>query len=215
MSQPSINLKLCAICKTKRDRNGLTQTSASEDNCKLISDGSVKLDDGILDGFSENERTQFKYHPSCFRTYKLKIQRNDRKKRHTDKDSQGTISKESNDDNVVQSRPKRKKSTSIPKGLPEMKEKGLTKKKEKPCIICNFFKHKGDNNRWRLCEATSISLFLQAKKFRNDDVHIRTIFLETHEHVTAEDILSQKLHGDIYSAVSKERKRIVGLRRSS
>ena len=60
----------CAICKKKKGR-----LSTTTENCKRICDGSDLLSDGILNGFSDDEKTKFMYHTSCLSAYKLKIQR--------------------------------------------------------------------------------------------------------------------------------------------
>ena len=39
---------------------------------------------------------------------------------------------------------------------------------EKPCIICNQIKSRGDTKRLRICEATRANLFLSAIKFNKD-----------------------------------------------
>ena len=44
---------------------------------------------------------------------------------------------------------------------------------EKPCIICNQMKSRGDTKRLRICEATRANLFLSVIKFNKDVVYIR------------------------------------------
>ena len=71
---------------------------------------------------------------------------------------------------------------------------------EKPCIICNQVKHQGDNKKYRICEVKCAKQFLSAKRFFNNDVHRRTILLETHGDVFAAVFYHKKmlesLHGD-------------------
>ena len=49
--------------------------------------------------------------------------------------------------------------------------------KEKPCIICNQSKYKGDTKRWRMREEVRGKIFQAAKNFNNDEVSARCILL--------------------------------------
>ena len=40
--------------------------------------------------------------------------------------------------------------------------------REKPCIVCNHVKSKGDSQRWRLSEKKRAKIFISAYKFNKD-----------------------------------------------
>ena len=68
----------------------------------------------------------------------------------------------------------------------------FTSYKEKPCIICNKIKHKGDSNRIRVCGRRSAQQLLSATRFFKDDVHTKCVLLECPGDVFAENILYRK-----------------------
>ena len=48
--------------------------------------------------------------------------------------------------------------------------------REKPCIICNHVKSKGDSHRWRLSEKKRAQLFISAYKFNKDCIYTRCLY---------------------------------------
>ena len=63
---------------------------------------------------------------------------------------------------------------------------------EKPCIICNQMKYRGDTKRLRICEATRANLFLSVIKFYKDVVYIRWALIEKLGDVYAADVMYHK-----------------------
>ena len=61
--------------------------------------------------------------------------------------------------------------------------------KEKPCIVCNQIKCKGDTKRYRISEDNRAKGLLRAATFNKDSVHTRIIFLKTIGDVFAEDVM--------------------------
>ena len=61
--------------------------------------------------------------------------------------------------------------------------------KEKPCVICNKMKMKGDVQWHRVCEAKRAKKLLSAMRFFKDEVSDRCILLETSGDVFAADIM--------------------------
>ena len=63
---------------------------------------------------------------------------------------------------------------------------------EKPRIICNQMKSRGDTKRLRICEATRANLFLSVIKFYKDVVYIRWALIEKLGDVYAADVMYHK-----------------------
>ena len=63
---------------------------------------------------------------------------------------------------------------------------------EKPCIICNQMKSRGDTKRLRICEATRANLFLSAIKFNKDVVYTHCALIEKPGDVYAADVMYHK-----------------------
>ena len=63
---------------------------------------------------------------------------------------------------------------------------------EKPCIICNQLKYRGDTKILRISEARRASLFLSAIKFNKDEVFARCILLGIPGDIFAANIMYHK-----------------------
>ena len=61
--------------------------------------------------------------------------------------------------------------------------------REKPCIICNHIKLKGEIKRWRISEYSRAKKFLAAANFNKDDVYTRCVLMHNLGDVYAADVM--------------------------
>lgn len=174
----SQDLSKCIICQKAKDNKGSDKLTSTEKGRRIVIDCSVLLKDDILEGIQENEYEQIKYHVNtCYSRYKRLKERTEIK---VDIVEEETAESTSSLDNQNENRPKRRKLSMC------------TPPAEKPCIVCNHIKSKGDNRRFRICEVTRAHLFLSAIKFNKDDVYTRCILFENFGDVYAADVMYHK-----------------------
>ena len=168
----------CVICQQAKKKNEIT-LSTTPDGIKKIIDASNVLKDGLLDGLTENEKQNIRYHRlNCYCPYVLKASRTSKEKQQESQSesSTSTCMQVSNSD--ISTRTTRSSTMVSP---PE--------NANTVCVICNHVKHKGVTSLHRIAEHSRASIFLAAYQFNKDDVYRRCIFLKTTGDIYAADIM--------------------------
>ena len=130
----------------------------------------------MLNGLSEIEYNDIKYHVNtCYPRYIRCRERSESKIVSAPVDISFESTPGSSKDLEVRAK-RRKLVTTQSSTLPH----------EKPCVVCNKIKSKGESKRLRICEKGRANLFLSAIKFNKDDVQTRCIL--------------QKIPGEIFTA---------------
>ena len=176
-----IDLSKCIICRQSK-KKGENALSSSAKGVQKVIETSTKLNDGLLDGLTAEQKQKIQYHgKSCYCTYVLKGSRSTEKVPDDQEDSTQDISCLEVD--VSEPRTLRSASLSSPEG-------------RKVCIICNQAKNKGEIELSRICENKRAATFLAALKFNKDAVYTRCVFFKTVGDIYAADI---KYHSNCMS----------------
>ena len=170
-----VNLMRCLICQKIKDDKKIAKLTSTDDGRKVIADTSNILQDGLVTRIDENMRSGIKYHLSCYKTYKNKGERQiaNQQKRKNEKEPDEEDSQLSLP--VIRAKRSRVRLSSDPT--------------EKPCIICNYVKYKGEIQRFRITTPGRAESLLKATRFNKDEVHTRMIFLTTIGDVFANDVM--------------------------
>ena len=173
-------LSRCIICQKIQDNNGSKKLTSTEKGRKCIISCSEHLEDDLMHGLLEIEYNDIKYHVNtCYPRYIRCRERSESKiESATDEISIQSTPCSSKDPEV---RAKRRKIVQSPT-LPH----------EKPCVICNQIKFKGESKRLRISEKRRANLFLSAIKFNKDDVQTRCILHNTAGDIFAADVMYHK-----------------------
>ena len=178
------NLSKCILCQQSKKKNESVLTTTPAGVEKII-DASSKLNDGLLDGLTEGQRKDIKYHrTNCYSPYILRGSRVSNDVVSTPQDNEETSTTACLEIDVSE-QPRATRSASLASPV----EKDLT---QKPCEICHQMKYKGDTSRFRVSEHQRATRFLAALKFNKDDVHRRLIFCESVGDIFAADVMYHK-----------------------
>ena len=172
VKEKKLNLQKCVICQNAKDKRGDKKLTSTEKGRQTFMECSKALQDNLFGELNLNELNDINYLVNtCYPSY-VKL-----RKRAENKDIKHQAC---NDDHAEEgiARDQRAKRRKIE----------FTSVKEKPCIICDKMKHKGDNNKIRVCERRSAQKLLSATRFFKDDVHTRCVLLESPGDVFAADI---------------------------
>ena len=142
------------------------------------------MKDNLLEGIQESDHDKVQYHVNtCYPRY-LRLKERAEKRVIIEEPGPSTtsifFSPESQQ--ITENRPKGRKLEATVCMPPA----------EKPCIVCNHKKSKGDSRRFRTCEARRACLFLFAIKFNKEAVYTRCALLESCGDVYAADIMYHK-----------------------
>ena len=172
-----IDLSLSFFCQREKDSTGKSRLASTEAGRACVIETSNLLQDGKISDLSDNDLNSIQYHArTCHSSYKKKGERYKKEQLKTSQ-KRATDTPISSPLSSPTCRPKRSKplKTSDPKN--------------KPCIVCDQMKCKGETERHRISEADLASNFLKATLFNKDAVYIRTIFLKTVPDVFKEDVI--------------------------
>ena len=155
-------IRVCVLCKS----SGSKKLYGTDSGRQQLKDASAILNDGLI----VEKENLFLYHLPCYRPYIL------RAKRIPQLLSGTSLQENSNDTENLQARkrtPRSRKSDVLPTA----------------CIICNHSKHKNETKLYRICESGRAQQFLEATKFRLDEVFERISTLSDVSSVLASDIM--------------------------
>ena len=173
------DLRLCIICQNVKDCKGCDKLTSTENGRDNIITASRLLQYNYLINIIDTELKNIKYHVNtCYARYQKTKQRFSTKKLIFPSPPGSSKDVQSPDCEI--NRPKRRK-------ILDNKEP-----REKPCIICNQIKCKGDIRKLRICEPRRAKQLLTAVKFNNDDVYTRCILYKTIGDVFAADLVYHK-----------------------
>ena len=178
-SKSCLDLNKCVICKKVKDSSGNKKLTSTDKGRTTLIECSNVLNDDLFTDLQINELCQIKYHVStCYGRYVKLTER-------------------------IKSSPVVFESHVVKSPVPEQRAKRRKlEETEKVCIICDQKKCKGDEKKFRISEANQAKKFLSAINFFKDDVHRRSILLETVGDVFAADIMyhrncMRKLHNQV------------------
>ena len=136
------------------------------------------LKDYLLEGIPNRNYDEIKYHVNtCYPCY---VRSRDRFEKKTEIDEIEDLNDEPGPStSLTENRPKRRTVSNVNFTLPS----------EKPCIICNQMKSRGDTKMLRISEARRARLFLSAIKFNKDEVFTQCILLGSSGDIFAADIM--------------------------
>ncbi|XP_057301781.1 uncharacterized protein LOC130636171 isoform X1 [Hydractinia symbiolongicarpus] len=162
------DLTKCIICQKKQDNKGNKKLTSTENGRNAIFNCSKSLNDDLLKEIPLSQYDDINYHVNtCYPRYVRS------KERFESRNETATSTED------LEVKPKRKKSNvSSPPPLAE-----------KPCVICNHIKFKGDLKRFRICEIRRANSFLSAIKFNKDAVYDRCVLLKCPGDIFAADIV--------------------------
>ena len=174
------SLEKCIICQKINDNKGDTKLTSTVKGRNVIVECSTISKDDLLDGIEDYEK--IKYHVNSYYARYVSSKKRAEKRK--------TLSQEPNSADTGKlieplsptTRPKKRKSNdaeNIPSSSP----------RDKPCIVCNQMKSKGETKRYRICESRRASRFLAAIKFNKDIVYTRCSYMETITRVFAADVM--------------------------
>ena len=167
------NINLCITCQ----KNKATEKLSSTDNGrKKLLTASKILKDELFDKFNDNNILSLTYHCSCYKTYILRAERQNKNKLAEISSAENNSLEHETKDGTEPKVKRRKSQDNAPK----------------ICIICQQQYMHRDNKLFRLCETDRANLFISATRFNLDDVYTRTSFYDTKEQLFAADILSHK-----------------------
>lgn len=171
------DISKCIICQKLKDNKGNEKLTSTEKGRSVIIECSKILNDELLEGITDNQYENIKYHVNtCYQRYLRSKERSEKKIK--------TLPI-GNETSKSESRVKRIKLMGA--------EHNSIPPEDKPCIICNQMKSKGDTKRLRICEATRANLFLSAIKFNKDIVFTRCALIQNTGDVFAADVMYHKL----------------------
>ena len=166
-------LELCLICQRVKDSKGCAKLTSTDDGRKVIIDTSEKLDDGLVANIKPIEQGRIQYHvKTCYSKYKKQGERHEKAQKRNAEDEPEVSPVTS-----PVTRAKRAKSIVSPEP------------KDKPCIICNFVKHQGELQRFRIESPEVANRMLKAVNFNKDIVHTRMIFMKEIGDIFANDVM--------------------------
>ena len=175
-NKPDVNK--CIFCQKVKDGQGNKKLTETADGQHKIINTSKELKDNILSNLSENELKNVKYHArTCYASYLMSKRR--ASKRQTQSPPSGYSSECSTP--ATDKRANRSRNSTDSSSVPCPGEK--------PCIICNHVKLKGEIKRWRVGEYSRAKQFLAAGKFNKDDVYTRCVLMHNPGDVYAADVM--------------------------
>ena len=162
------DVKKCIICQKNKDNKGNAKLKSTEKERESIINCSSYLKNDLLEGIPNRNYDEIKYHVStCYTRY---VRSRERFERKTEIAQIEDLNDEPGPSTTfTENKPKRRRVSDVNFTLPL----------EKPCIICNQMKSRGDTKILRISEARRASLFLPAIKFNKAEVFTHCILLES------------------------------------
>ena len=167
----------CIICQKNKDKGNadLASTEKGRENC------SSCLKDDLLEGIPNRNYDEIKYHVNtCYPRYVRSSKRFEKKTEIAQ--IEDLIDELGPSTSFTQNKPTRRRVSDVNFTLPS----------EKPCIICNHMKSRGDTKILRISEARRASLFLSAIKFNKDEVFTQCILLGSPGDIFVADVMYHK-----------------------
>ena len=179
------DISKCIICQKLKDNKGNQKLTSTEKGRGVIVECSKLLNDELLEEIPDSQYENIRYHVNtCYPRYVRSKERLEKKAEIVPKTPQ------------FSDEPSRCSSTSSEGRFKRRKlmgnENTSIASEEKPCIICNQMKSRGDTKRLRICEATRANFFLSAIKFNKDVVYTRCALIEKPGDVYAADVMYHK-----------------------
>ena len=165
--QRSLCIEKCIICQKEKRSEKTVSTENGRGKLKIA---LQTLQDDLLAGVSTEDEENIRYHlKECYKKYILRAERA--------KDAP------KNDTQNVE--------VEVPKLCSPSRVK-RRKTDEEKSIICDKQKYKNDKVLYRLCEPPRVQKFMDALKFKLDEVYTRCSIYQTVKDLFAADILSHK-----------------------
>ena len=172
----------CIICQKDQPK---VKLSSSKEGSEVLRRSIKKLGDNYLNGLTETERDEIKYHSrSCYSSYKLTAER-----KENERATESTA-----DTNVPGTLPETPGSSckkNQPRGTSPLASPPCSQK-EKPCVICRQLKYKKDTKKYCICEVQCAKNFIKAYNFNRDEVCEKCILYKTPGDIFATDIHAHK-----------------------
>lgn len=179
------DISKCIICQKLKDNKGNQKLTSTEKGRGVIVECSKLLNDDLLEGIPDSQYENIQYHiNTCYPRYVRSKERSEKKADIVPKTPEFSDEPSKCSSSSSEGRFKRRKLMG--------NENTSIAFEEKPCVICNQMKSKGDTKRLRICEATRANLFLSAIKFNKDVVYTRCALIEKPGDVYAADIMYHK-----------------------
>ena len=165
--QRSLCIEKCIIFQMEKRSE---KTVSTENDRAKLKIASQTLQDDLLAGVSTEDEENIRYHlKECYKKY---ILRAERAKDAPENDTQNV-------------------EFEVPRLCSPSRAK-RRKTDEEKCIICDKKKYKNDKVLYRLCELPRAQKFMDAIKFKLDEVYTRCSIYQTVKDLFAADILSHK-----------------------
>ena len=193
LTDDSVDLSKCIICQKTTEE----KTASTENGRKSMRNAADLRRDEVYNRLQcLKEEDVFVYHVNnvCYKKYTLKK-------------TLDTLSRGENWESMKNESQEKRKTRSLTTHRAAPNDDTVIYKKK--CVICNFIKHNGVYQKYRICEHASAEKFLEATIHFQDDVYERTCDLQDVGSVFGSDIF---YHGNCLRGyiVKYERAQTIG-----